>query len=279
MTPAISNLAWAPEERLAAYEIMGNAGVASLEIAPGLFLFDSEDPFAPTRSEVKRAIAEIERAGLRLVSMQSLLFGMQGAELFGDAEARNRFEKGMGRAISLAGSLGIPNLVFGSPGQRRVPADLSHADALKQAADVFQQLAEQASRNGTVIAIEANPAAYGTNFLNTLFEVDAFVRQVSHPSVRLILDLGAMHINGDEEETRRRLPDLIATLNHVHVSEPHLVPAPEGPERIKPVLNALRAGGYEKCVSIEMKRGDRGVDEVIDRLAALKTALDAGTTR
>ena len=278
MNLAMSNIAWSPDERITAYSILSNAGFTGLEIAPGLFFHAADDPFVPIDSVASAALDEVTDAGLRLVSMQSLLFGVSGAGLFGDTDARTAFEKGMIRAIELAGRFGIPNLVFGSPGQRRVPEGMTMDQALKEAAEVFQKLGDAALRADTAIAIEANPTAYGTNFLNTLDQAADFVMQVNHPAVVLILDFGAMHMNSTFHMLIEHIPGIISYLNHVHVSEPNLAPAPEHSSLITPVLQTLRAQGYNEAISIEMKCPVNGLAEVkgaVGRLAKAVKDMDS----
>lgn len=275
MRLAMSNIAWAPEERLEAYAILAEAGFTGLEIAPGLLFHAAEDPFLPDTASARRARAEAADAGLKLVSMQSLLFGVTGAALFEAADARAGFETAMHRAIRLAERFGIPNLVFGSPLQRRVPEGMAMEDAWDQAAEVFRKLGDAAAVADTRIAIEANPAAYGTNFCNTLDEALGFVDLVAHPAVVPHLDLGAMHMNGDFDGVPARLPDLAPRLSHVHVSEPDLAPAPADPAALAPVLGSLAAAGYARAVSIEMKRAPEGLAAVRRAVAGLIAARDA----
>jgi len=272
MILSVSNIAWAPEERGAAYDLMAEAGLSGLEIAPGLFFGAAQDPFAPDAATARAALDEIAARGLSLVSMQSLLFGVQGAALLGDADARAAFARGMERAIDLAGRFGIPNLVFGSPGQRRIPEGMADPEARAQAAETFSRLGDRAAVAGTVIAIESNPVAYGANFLTTLEEAEAFVAQVDHPAVTLILDLGAMHLNGAFDTLPARVGALAPRLTHVHISEPHLAPAPDDATDLAPLLLALRRVGYDRAVSIEMKRPEGGLAVLRGRLSALTRA-------
>lgn len=267
----MSNIAWAPEERLEAYAALAEAGFTGLEIAPGLLFHAAEDPFDPDPAILRAALDEVAGAGLALVSMQSLLFGVPGAALFGDAAARAGFETAMRRAIALGGRLGIPNLVFGSPAQRRVPEEMAMDEAVAQGAAVFRRLGDHAAANGTAIAIEANPEAYGTNFCTTLDEAERFVTAVDHPAVRMILDCGAQIMNGALERTAALLPRIAPRLNHVHVSEPDLAPAPAPgrPAALAPVFAALAAEGYAGAVSIEMKRPAGGLPEVRAALGRL----------
>lgn len=277
----MSNIAWSPEERIKAYRILQKAGVSGLEIAPGLFFHAGQDAFRPNSAIARQALTEIEDAGLMLVSMQSLLFGVEGAALFEGPVARRAFEVGVARAIELAGRFAIPNCVFGSPAQRRVPDATPMERALEEAADVFARLGEHAQQAGTKIAIEANPSRYGTNFLTTLEDALAFVRLIDHPAIVPILDLGAMHVNGTFDSVPAHIPALMPRLNHVHVSEPDLGPAPGPDTDLLPVIQTLRAEGYGKWISIEMKRPGGGLAEVegaVGRMAqafALSEAADA----
>ncbi|MFG1204896.1 sugar phosphate isomerase/epimerase family protein [Xanthobacter aminoxidans] len=210
-------------------------------------------------------------AGLSFVSMQSLLFGVQGAALFGDAAAQERFVTGMRRAILVAGRFGIPNLVFGSPGQRNVPEGLSAAAARHIAAGVSRTLGDAAAAAGTRLGIEFNPAAYGTNFLNTHDEVADFVAAVDHPAVTIILDVGALHMNGHFEAIEAIAPRLAPRVSHVHLSEPQLAPAPARPEQAARVIRAMGAAGYAGWFSVEMKAppdGLAGVEATLERLTA-----------
>jgi sugar phosphate isomerase/epimerase len=272
MKLAISNIAWMPEERGEVYDLMADLGVTGLEIAPGLFFNAAADPFLPSPDVARTALTEIEDRGFTIVSMQSLLFGVAGAALFDGAEARANLTRGMERAINLAGRFGIPNIVFGSPKQRRVPEGLPMNEALDQAVDLFRHFAAIATSAGTKIAIEANPSAYGTNFLNTLDESLDFVQRVNHSAVVSMLDLGAMHMNGVYASILNRIPCLLPTLHHVHVSEPNLAPAPRKASALAPVLSALRKAGYHNWVSIEMKRPPEGVSGVRSALHRLVTA-------
>lgn len=268
---AASNIAWPSDKRLQAYAALADNGFEGLEIAPGLFFFESQDPFVPSEREHQRAMAEIANAGLSLVSMQSLLYGVEGAALFEDDAALQRLEAGMANAIRLAGRLEIPNLVFGSPKQRIIPAGMSSEKAIERAVSVFSRIGDIAQSEGTKVAIEANPAVYGTNFLTDGEQALAFVREVGHPAVRLVLDIGAMHINDVFVQTPKLIAEAGDLLSHVHFSEPQLTPAPADAAAASTVLGALDAARYDRAVSIEMKAVP---DTPVEAMAAAVGRLD-----
>lgn len=273
MKLAVSNIAWPASEREAAYDLLAQAGVTGLEIAPGLFLAGAADPFLPTAAEADAALSATTAAGLTLVSMQSLLFGVSGAALFDGEPARERLVVAMERAIELARRLAIPNLVFGSPRQRAYPPEMTFAAAQEQAVAVFRRLGDRALAAGTRIAMEPNGRAYGTNFLNRVEEAASFVRAVDHPGVTLNFDIGALHMEGDFERVEAIVDATRDTISHVHLSEPGLAPAPASAEQAARALRALVGAGYGGWYSIEMAATQRPLEDLAAAVATLSQAV------
>lgn len=267
MEYAVSNIAWSASDRPKAYARLQAAGITGLEIAPGLLFSMADDPFDPTEAEIALVQNELDRFGLSLVSMQSLLFGVEGAELFGDAHGRAAFEQGLMRAIKLAGRLGIPNLVLGSPKQRQRPSEMKPNAAIDKAIEILTPLADAAAVAGTKIAMECNPAEYGTNFLTTPDETLAFVKRANHAAIMLNFDVGATLLTDTFDQVMYQLIAAGPVLNHVHISEPFLSPAPANPQVAAKVLQTLDTLEYQHAVSIEMRQPQDG-------LAGLDTALE-----
>lgn len=237
-------------------------GARGLEIAPALTFPSEEDPFVPSQAAVKALKADLEAHDISLVSMQSLLFGVSDAHLFGGVDARERFNVAMLRAIRLGEVLEIGNLVFGSPANRRYPDTMSAHCAFKHALEAFRQFGDMAQAAGTVLAIEPNPAVYGTNFLTTVASTADFVRKVDHPAIGLNFDTGALIMNGESDVT-----GIVAAadgrVSHVHLSEPQLAPAPADVNHARCVVSAIARTGYDRWFSIEMRRSvDSGLAEV-----------------
>lgn len=267
MRLAISNIAWKPEERDSVFDVLSSVGAGGLEIAPALAFPREADPFEPSAAAVEELRLVLGTHGLRLVSMQSLLFGVRGAALFGTVEERARFHDGIARAVRLAGRLGIPNLVMGAPTNRVVPEGMARADAERLACDAFGTLGDLCQRHGTVLALEPNPKAYGTNFLNTVAEAATLAKRVDHAAVTVNFDLGALHMNGEISDAAPLFAEARAKVSHVHVSEPHLAPAPQDPALFATVARAILSQGYAGWFSIEMRSGSD------DNVAAVRRAL------
>lgn len=275
MRLAVSNIAWRATERDEAHAVLAELGVPGLEIAPGLAFADEPDPFEPSDAAIRAWRTDLERHGLSIVSMQSLLFGVSDAALFGSDAQRTAFETGVGRAIDLAGRVGCPNLVLGSPTARRIPDDMAQAEARRIAKETLRRLGDRCLASGATLALEPNPELYGTNFLNTFAETIALARALDHPAITVNFDIGALILNGETEAAMASLPVDGARLSHVHVSEPHLAPAPAAVERLAPVLSALDQAGYQGWTSIEMRSGETGN---IERLRTSVLSTQAAST-
>ena len=269
-TLAVSNIAWSYRNRLDAYAILRDHGFGGLEIAPGLLFAEEATPFAPSSAGVSARLAELEKAGLRLVSMQSLLFGVEGAEVFGPPASVDRLKAGLTQAILLAGRLGIPNLVFGSPRQRVVPPGWNLDDQIERMRAVFHPLGDLAAANGTVIAMEPNPAEYGTNFMTDIPSTLDMVKAIAHPAVTLNFDLGALHMTNALDKIDTYIAASAPHLSHVHISAPFLGPAPTSVEEAAVVFESLAGIGYAGAISIEMKAV---IDDELVAVASAATRL------
>ena len=66
---------------------------------------------------------------------------------------------------------------------------------------------------------------------------------------------------------------MLPKLNHVHISEPNLSPAPMDSRGLSRVLKVLANAGYANAVSIEMRRPIDGVAGVVAALERLLSAI------
>ncbi|WP_029414758.1 sugar phosphate isomerase/epimerase family protein [Brevundimonas bacteroides] len=276
MKLAVSNIAWRVDEADAALDRLEALGVPGLEIAPSLAFAGEADPFRPSPAAITAWRADVQRRGMTLVSMQSLLFGQAEAALFGDEAGRRAFEAGIEAAIDLAGELACPNLVLGSPTARRIPANLCLEGAESMAQDVIGRLGDRCRSVGATLSLEPNPVAYGTNFLNTFAETAAFAQALDHPAVRVNLDIGASTMNGEMAAVLSDLTQTVGLIGHVHISEPNLVAAPADTVELARILAALLGVDHDGWASIEMRATD---GDNLDRLSVSVGRAQAALTR
>ena len=223
---AVSNIAWPFAERLQAYQLLIEHDVAGLEIAPGMLFADAEDAFNPPAALIRQRLLEVADVGLTPVSMQSLLFRVKDAALFGNMDQRQAYVAALGRAIRLAATLDIPHLVLGSPRERAIPDGMPDTEAEQIAVDMLAQIAELAQVQGCSIGLEPNPAIYGTNFATHTDHAARLVRKIAHPGLCLTLDIGNLQINGEMHDLEQIVARNADIIGHVHLSEPELALTP-----------------------------------------------------
>lgn len=229
MRLAVSNLAWEPASDGEMTEVLRECGVAGVELVPEKGMAGC--PFA-------------------VVSLQSLLFGIGGAALFGGEEERECLREALRRALRIAGRLGAGAVVFGSP-KHRLRGAKTMGEAMGIAVPFFRGLSECAAAYRVDICFEPNAAAYGADFVVNSEEAVRLVEAVGHPRFRVNLDLSTLILNGERIGASVRM--LAPYVGHCHASEPFLEPLGQHSEPHREFAGALAENGYDRWVSIEMK--------------------------
>jgi D-psicose/D-tagatose/L-ribulose 3-epimerase len=262
MKISISNIAWDAAEDEAVAALLDEFKVKGVEVAPTK-VWPSPEAVGDAAARAYRGMWNSR--GVEVVAFQALLFGRPELCLFTSDEAREKTFDYLCAIIRLAEKLGAGALVFGSP-KNRVAGDLPASRALDIAAEFCGRLGEVAARHHTCFCIEPNPAAYGCDFVRTAAEGLELVRRVNHPGFRLHLDAGALTLNGEDYE--RTIEECFEWTAHFHVSEPNLELVGGRGTPHHRIARTLRALGYRRWVSIEMRGG------LMTPNAAVRAALD-----
>lgn len=259
MKLSASNIAWLAEQDEAVYQRLKILGFTGIEIAPTRWV--SEAPYSNEGVAMASAIARELKSNwnFSVSSMQSLWFG-QSQQLFGTEQERSHLERYTEQALAFAKAIGCGHVVFGSPKNRIRQRD--NDDETGRA--FFSRLADVAQAHGVVIGMEANPAVYGTDYINATSEAAALVRAVDKPYFKLNLDLGTVLINNEGVDV---VADVLPLVSHVHISEPELNPIAQ--RQLHSELAALlQTENYQGWVSLEMK--NQGLDPLFASLDILE---------
>lgn len=241
MKLSISNIAWSPQWDKEMYRFLQKSGYTAIEIAPTRLF--PEAPYEHCSEAQTFAVWLKDTYGLSVSSMQSIWYGRK-EKLFGTAEDRQMLTEYTKKAIEFASQMGCGNLVFGCPKNRWV-----EKEELKESAEsFFKELGDYAYKKGTVLAMEANPPIYNTNYINTDSEAFALVKKIDSKGFLVNLDLGTMIEN---EEALSVIIEDINLINHIHISEPNLKNIEERPIHYE-IAEVLRKKAYTGYVSIEM---------------------------
>jgi sugar phosphate isomerase/epimerase len=229
-------------------EIAATLGYDGLEVAPVTL---SEEPhlLSPARRREVRKIAE--DAGIPVTGLHYLLVAPKGLSITSiDAAVRERTIDVIRRLIALAHDLGGTMIVHGSPAHRRL--EPGHEEACgRYGIECWAAIAKDAEEAGITYCIEPlhQPDA---NFVNTVEEAAAIVRQIGSPAVRTMIDCSAATI-----WEKQSVPDLIrqwmptGLIAHMHFNDPNRRGPGEGALAFAPIVRALRETGYTGNASIE----------------------------
>lgn len=255
MKLSISNIAWSPQWDNEMYCFLQEFGYVGIEIAPTRLFPDA--PYEHCGEAEVFAAWLKDTYGLSITSMQSIWYGRK-EKLFGTTEDRQILTEYTKEAIDFAARIGCGNLVFGCPKNRWV-----EKEELKESAQpFFKEMGDYAYKKGTVLALEANPPIYNTNYINTTAEAFALVRKIDSKGFLVNLDLGTMIEN---KEASNIIIDNINLISHIHISEPNLKIITERSIH-KEIAELLSKKAYTGYVSIEMEHQEevQSIKKVIE---------------
>jgi sugar phosphate isomerase/epimerase len=150
--------------------------------------------------------------------------------------------------LSRAKKAGIPFIILGSGGARRIPEGYDVQKAQADFALLCRKLAIVAGKYGIMIALESLEIAE-TNFLITLRSAAEVVRAVNHPNFKLNADIFHMM---RENESPQSIVDAADILVYCEIAEKQIrsLPGVQGDD-FKPYLRALRKAKYRGHIFIE----------------------------
>ena len=246
MKLSVSNIGWDGADDEQVYHLMRSMGFNGLEIAPTRIF--PENPYDDLSRASEWAMRLMDAYGFVVSSMQSIWYG-RTEKLFGSYDERNELIMYTKKAIDFAEAIGCANLVFGCPRNRSIP---NNADA-GTAIAFFKEISDYALEHQTVIAIEANPPIYNTNYINDTKSAIDLVEEINSDGFKLNLDIGTMVENKEDVSI---LEGKEKYINHIHISEPRLKTIEKRMIHWQ-LAELLRQCKYDKYVSIEVgKQGN-----------------------
>ena len=245
MRLSISNLGWEFNNNEKVFSIMEKYGFSGLELVPTKIFKDK--PYYHIEEALDWALKIKETYGIKIASMQSICYG-RTENIFNSPNERLILKKYLEKAIDFAEALSCPNLVFGCPKNRNINNNITQDNAIKIAEVFFREIAEYAQDHNTTVSIEPNPIIYGNNFITDVSSAIQLIKKVNSTGFKLNLDIGAMVYN---QETDNVIKGNVQYINHVHLSEPKLLPINKRliHRKIKEILKVEKYEGY---ISVEI---------------------------
>ena len=160
-------------------------------------------------------------------------------------------------AFRRARAIGIKTIVFGSGGSRAIPDGFDRGEARRQFVRLLRRLGPVAQKYGVVVVVEPLQRSE-SNFINTVAEGAAIVKEVGHPNIALLADIYHMLRENEGAESIVAAGPL---LRHCHIAEKdNRTPPGAAGDDFTPYLEALRRIGYAGGISMECRWDDLAVE-------------------
>ena len=230
------------EEKLAKAAAFGYDGVELITTEPASLVGGSGPSGAIRRL--------LEQNGLHVSAIASggMAFAAKLTLLNPDAAAAALARQRLDELIDLADSLGAPVVTIGSFRGRSTG---DKARSLQELAEVLQRAGQRAAACGVRLALEPLNR-YEADLIHTTAQGLAFLEQVDHPAVGLLLD--SYHVNIEEASWSEpyRLAMAAGKLFYAHLGDNNRLPPGKGLIDFPLILHTLRQAGYDGWLSAEL---------------------------
>jgi 5-keto-L-gluconate epimerase len=225
------------EEKLEKAAIMGAEGVELLTTDP------ASVNVSAVQALLKRynlQIAAVASGGMAFATGLTLL----NPDPATSALARQRLDE----LVTLAAALHAPIVTVGSFRGR----DISNRErSLAVLAEILLRAAGRATESGVRIALEPINR-YEGNLINNVTEGLAFLMELNHPAIGLLVD--TFHVNIEETSWTAPFRQVaqVGKLFHVHLGDNNRLPPGQGLIDFGAILSTLKASGYSGWLSAEL---------------------------
>ena len=245
------------------------AGYEGMEIAPFTLGGDVDSIGRKQREEVVRAASD---TGLEVIGLHWLLAQTEGLYLTSpEAAVRQRTAAYLRGLAELCRDLGGHVMVLGSPQQRNLLPGVTHDQAVRYAADVIAQALPAFEQFDVILAVEPLGPQEG-DFLLTADSARPLIESLDSPFVRLHLDVKAM--SSEAKPIEQIIRENAQWLEHFHANDANRRGPGMGDVDFRPILQALRAIGYNKWVSVEVFDYEPGIESLVhDSIRYLRECL------
>lgn len=172
------------------------------------------------------------------------------------------------KVLTQASRLGVPVIVFGSGGARRVPETMSMEDGRNQIKSFLSDCNTIAAKFGITIVVEPLNHKESNIFLSVREGAET-VRALNLPQIKLLADSYHMSI---ENEPFEAITENLEILQHIHIAEPisRNHPGMDNDASLPALGKLLKEIGYTHRVTVECKAENWAEDivkakEVLDR--------------
>jgi 5-keto-L-gluconate epimerase len=238
-------------------------GVSGLELAP----------MNPATLDAASLSASLKQHRLEVAAVASVSLGLSGLTLLNpDASVAARARSRMQDLIAFAAAIGAPLVTIGSFRGRLAG---SGPQARQQIVGILRDAADRAQQDGVRLVLEPMNR-FQTDLVTTADEGLAFVEEIDHPALGLLLD--TCHMITEESSWTEPFRQLMRAgrLWHVHLADSNRRTPGHGLIDFRPILAVLREIGYTQYLSIEVFPRPDPDSAARDGVALMSSLLTAG---
>ena len=240
----ISNLAWNKKELSSVIELLQSKKIKNLEFS--IHNLKKHIPKYKKISEIKNFW---NSRSIKLYSMQSILYKINHAYIFGTNKQQAKFYNEVVKKIKLANYLNSKILILGSPKNKKV-FNKSEKECEDLMLKFLNKISFLCKKYKVTLCLEANPKIYKTEYLTKTYEAINFVKKIKSKYIKLNLDLGTAITN--KENLNLIIKKNLKSIGHVQISSPFLKNLSNYKTEIKKLIYYLTINNYKKKISIEM---------------------------
>ena len=199
--------------------------------------------------------------------MQSVLFGIKNAFIFGSSNQQNIFYNEVKKKILLAKKLGTKVIVFGSPKSKKLSVNQKNYWIFYL--NITSGKLLKFVKKKITFCLEANPRIYGTKYLTHTNQALNLVKKINNKYLKLNLDMGTIISNN--EDFNILIKKNISHIGHAQISCPKLKNPLIMKKFIKRFVSKLHKNKYKKVISVEFLKQDKnGYDTIIELIKLIK---------
>ncbi len=201
---------------------------------------------APQELELERLKPRLKESGLRICALGTgRVYVDDGLSLIDPAMRSDALTRLKG-FIDAAQELGAKVIVGCMRGN--VPDGGTVEESLRLLGASMREADSYAAQKGVTILIEPINR-YENNYLCSIYDAAAFIRENSLVSTKIIADL--FHMNIEEHDPIRAIADHVPLISYVHAADSNRMYPGGGHTDFSAALRALRSGGFAGEISAE----------------------------
>ncbi|MCM8830215.1 MAG: sugar phosphate isomerase/epimerase [Candidatus Omnitrophica bacterium] len=229
------------------FSFVKDIGYQGIEIAP-FTLADSVDMIS--EETIKRIRGLSSRYNIEVIGTHWLLVKPEGLSVStNDKALREKTADYLCKLVNFTADIGGSIMVFGSPKQRNIAEGQTYDVVKENMKEVLKKVLKECEKRSIFLCLEPL-ARTETNFINTASQAIDIIEEMSHPYLKLHLDVKAM---SDEQKS---IPEIIREgrkyLKHFHTNDKNLGGPGSGDIDYTPIIATLKEIGYNGWLSVEV---------------------------